>query len=436
MTQENYTVGIYCRLSKDDNLPGESMSIGTQRAILMDYCEEHGYEVYDTYIDDGYSGLNFIRPDFQRMMDDIDKRRINMVITKDLSRLGRDYIMTGYYTEIFFPSEGIRYVALSDNFDTENEENDIAPFKNILNDMYARDISRKVRNAKRQRAKQGLFIASQAPYGYKISEENKNKLTVDPEAAETVKLIFVLALLGMGDVLIAQELKARKILRPSAYKYRHGDKRFARHGDISEEDCFSWAPATIRKILTDRVHIGDMVNHKFEIANYKTKKMRRVPPEEHIVVLDTHEAIISREDFEQVQKLRAQREFPKERVEKPLFQGLLFCSDCSSALSVAKRQLKDGEDDLYRCMKHVCRPDICPETHAIYHKKLYDFVLSELKSLAKSLKRKRIQSGITEYSAITELTPAVLNAVIDRIEIGHMDRKTPIRDEVVIRWKL
>lgn len=436
MTQKNYIVGIYCRLSKDDNLPGESMSIGTQRSILMDYCEEHGYEIYDIYIDDGYSGLNFNRPDFQRMLEDIDKRRINMVVTKDLSRLGRDYIMTGYYTEIFFPTEGIRYVALSDNFDTENDENDIAPFKNILNDMYARDISRKVRNAKRQRAKQGLFIASQAPYGYTISPENKNKLLIDPEAAKTVELIFALALLGMGDVLISQELKARRILRPAAYKYRHGDKRFARHGDVSDEESCSWAPSTVRKILTDRVHVGDMVNHKSEIANYKTKKTRKVPEEQHIVVLNTHDAIISREDFEQVQRIRAQREFPKERIDKPLFQGLLFCSDCGSALSVAKRQLKDGEDDLYRCMKHMQRPDICLETHAIYQKKLYSFVLSELRSLAKSLKRKRLHSTITEYSAITELTPTILNTVVDRIEIGHMDRKKPMRGVAVIRWKL
>ena len=436
MTQENYTVGIYCRLSKDDNLPGESMSIGAQRSILMDYCQDHGYEIYDIYIDDGYSGLNFNRPNFQRMMEDIAKGLINMVITKDLSRLGRDYIMTGYYTEIFFPTAGIRYVALSDNFDTENEENDIAPFKNILNDMYARDISRKVRNAKRQRAKQGFFIASQAPYGYKVSETNKNRLVIDPPAAEVVQLIYELALRGMGDVRICQELQSRKIIKPAVYKYRQGDMRFERYGNVSEENLCVWAYATVRTILINQVYVGDMVNHKCEVINYKTKQTKSVPKDGHIVVPDMHEAIISRDLFERVQQMRAQRGFPRERHSKPLFKGYLFCNRCGSMLSVAHRKLKYVEDDLYRCMKHIYRPDICPETHTVYQQKLYDYVLSELRALAKSLKRRKVQSSITEFAAVTELTPAVLNAVTDRIEVGHFSGKTLIKDAVSIKWKL
>ena len=166
MSETNYRVGIYCRLSKDDAGEGESSSISTQKSILTDYCNANRFDIFKIYIDDGYSGLNFNRPGFQRLMSDVDAGHVNMIITKDLSRLGRDYIMTGYHLELIFPAKNIRYVALSDGYDSLKADNDIAPFKNILNDMYARDISKKVKNAKYQRARQGLFIGSQAPYGY------------------------------------------------------------------------------------------------------------------------------------------------------------------------------------------------------------------------------------------------------------------------------
>ena len=164
---ETYRAALYCRLSKDDDQGGESVSIGTQRSILEDYCTSNGFDLYDFYVDDGYSGLNFDRPGFQKMLADIENGKVNMVITKDLSRLGRNYIQTGYYSEVYFPQKGVRYIAISDGFDSAKQDNDIAPFKNILNYMYAKDISTKVRNAKRQRARQGLFIGSQTPYGYK-----------------------------------------------------------------------------------------------------------------------------------------------------------------------------------------------------------------------------------------------------------------------------
>ena len=190
---KTYYVGLYCRLSRDDDQGGESVSIGTQRAILEDYCTSNGFSIHDFYVDDGYSGLNFDLPGFQRLISDIENGSVNMVITKDLSRLGRNYIMTGYYSEVYFPQKGVRYIAISDGFDSAKQDNDIAPFKNILNYMYARDISTKVRTAKRQRARQGLFIASQPPYGYCQSPDNKNRLVADPEAAETVRQIFSLA---------------------------------------------------------------------------------------------------------------------------------------------------------------------------------------------------------------------------------------------------
>lgn len=194
--QTIYNAALYCRLSKDDEQAGESVSIGTQKIILEKFCKENGFTVYDVYVDDGYSGLNFDRLDFQRMIRDIEAGKINLVITKDLSRFGRDYIQTGYYTEVYFIQKSVRYIAVNDGIDTNRDDNDIAPFKNILNDMYAKDLSRKVKTAKRQRAYKGLYISSQTPYGYKIDPLDKNHLVVDEEVADVVKEIFRLALAG------------------------------------------------------------------------------------------------------------------------------------------------------------------------------------------------------------------------------------------------
>ena len=209
-----YNAALYCRLSKDDEQAGESVSIGTQRDILTDYCNEHNIPIHKFYIDDGYSGLNFERPGFKELLADVERGVINMVITKDLSRLGRDYIMTGYYSEIFFQTKGVRYIALADDVDTMKGHNEIAPFKNILNEMYARDISKKTTAAKHQQAKQGLYIGSNAPYGYSKDPDDKHHLVIDTVAAETVKLIFALAEEGCGNIAIANELRSRKIIAP------------------------------------------------------------------------------------------------------------------------------------------------------------------------------------------------------------------------------
>ena len=195
MLSENiiqYKVAIYCRLSKDDEQAGESVSIETQKMMLTDYCIEHQYEIYDVYVDDGFSGLNFNRPAFTRLLNDIDNGRINLVITKDLSRLGRDYIQTGYFTDVYFNKKRVRYIAVSDGIDTIRNDNDIAPFKNILNDMYAKDLSRKVKLAKRQRAMKGYYMSGQPPFGYKPDPNNKNRLIIDEEAAIIVRKIFKL----------------------------------------------------------------------------------------------------------------------------------------------------------------------------------------------------------------------------------------------------
>lgn len=430
-TEKKYVAGLYCRLSKDDDLRGESLSIGTQRSILLDYCISQEIEVYKIYVDDGYSGLNFERPGFKEMLSDIDSGHINMVITKDLSRLGRDYIMTGYYSEIFFPMCDVRYVAVSDNFDSLKSDNDIAPFKNILNDMYAKDISRKIRNAKHQRAKQGLFISAQAPYGYMKDPNNRNKLAIDPEKAENVRLIFDLALRGAGTPSIAKELQAQKIAAPAAFKSGFAQSRCNTEGNL----CL-WSATTVRTILKDRVYIGELINLKREVINYKTKQRAVVPAERRLVSPNAHEPIVSVETFEAVQEIISQHRCPAKCSRYNIFRGLLYCSHCGHPLSITRRKLTYREEDLYRCMHHFNRPDVCPETHSIYHSMLYDYVLSQVKAFSKSLKRRKLGLKLAEYDEISELTPEILQAVIERIEIGHVTRKSKPGKVISIYWKL
>ena len=436
MQSNDYKAGLYLRLSSDDDTNGESVSIRTQRDILTDFCLAEGYQIYDTYIDDGYSGLNFSRPGFMRMIEDIENGAINMVITKDLSRLGRDYIMTGYYSEIYFPAKNVRYIAVADDFDTAKGHNEIAPFKNILNDLYARDISKKIKAAKHQRAKRGLFIGSQAPYGYKQDPENKNQLVIDDEAAENVKLIFSLAQSGLGGITIASELKRRKILAPSVYKYQRGDTRFSRYPAIANDDIYVWCPATIRQILCDPVYTGQLVSLKTECVDCKTKRTISVPRERHIVTMNAHEAIISKEFFEEVQEIRAQHSCTANTKRFNLFRGKLFCECCGHPLAISKKQLLTRTTDIYVCMYHYKRRDVCPQPHRIYHEMLYDYVLQQIRQFAKSMKKRKINTPIAMYSTLTELTPEVLNNVIERIEIGRVTSKSKPSKVIQIYWKL
>lgn len=434
--ETTYRVGLYLRLSKDDDLDGESLSIGTQRSILTDFCLSNHYVIQNIYVDDGYSGMNFARPGFQKLLEDVENGTINMVITKDLSRLGRDYIMTGYYSEIFFPSKGVRYIAMADQFDSSKNNNDIAPFKNILNEMYARDLSVKVKNAKHHRAKQGLFIGSQAPFGYKIHPNNKNQLIIDSEAAKVVRLIFSLAADGLGNIAIAAELKAREIVAPSAYRYQRGDKRFARFPAIESGDFCSWSYGTIGQMLNNPVYTGELVSLKTESVNCKTKERAPVPQERRISTANAHEAIISRELFDKVKQVRASHICLANRHRDNLFRGKLFCECCGHPLTISRKELKERVADIYLCMYHYAHPEICPKTHRVYHDMLYPYVLQQVKTFAKSMKRRKVNSPIKDYADITELTPEVLSAVIERIEISHVRYNSRPGSVIHIYWKL
>jgi DNA invertase Pin-like site-specific DNA recombinase len=433
---ENYIADLYCRLSKDDVQDGESISIGTQRSILIDYCVAHQYEIHKIYVDDGYSGLNFDRPGFQALLSDIESGAVNLVITKDLSRLGRDYIMTGYYSEIYFPSKGVRYIAIADDFDSLKQDNDIAPFRNILNYLYARDISRKIRNAKRQRAKQGLFIGSQTPYGYTKDPINRNQLIVDPEAAYVVTMIFSLAEQGLGNVSIAKELEAKQIVTPAVYKYQHGDKRFERYSSVKNRKPYEWCPATISQILNNPVYTGTLISLKTETVDCKTKQRRPVPAERQIETVNAHEAIISQDTIDRIKEIRKDHKNDFQSRRENIFRGKLFCACCGHPLAISRKKLLYREADLYQCMHHYKAPDECPRTHRVYYDMLYPYVLQEIQAFAKGMRRRRINSAISDYSAITELTPKILDDIIERIEIGHVTKKSKPGKAIRIYWKL
>jgi DNA invertase Pin-like site-specific DNA recombinase len=390
---QHYNTALYMRFSKDDGKTGDSSSIETQKLTLEKYCKEQGYTIYDSYVDDGYTGLNFDRPGFQRLLTDIDDGKINLVITKDLSRLGRDYIQTGYYTEVYFLETGVRYIAINDGIDTLKADNDIAPFKNIMNNMYSKDLSRKVKSAKRHRALNGMFINPQAPYGYKKHPQNKNKLIIDDEPAAVVKEIFRLAVEGKGRAAITRVLNERRILIPSAYKNRQGIRGFAHFGRKSNKPDFdyTWCFATVQAIMKDRVYTGDMVNHKYEVLNYRTKKLVPVPKEKHIVVENTHEPLVSREDFERVQQLISARHTPPKHKHENIFRGILFCAECGKRLCLSNQNIKSvgGTRKLksfYRCMNHYNNPDECAHYNYIYYDDLYIKISLAVKNVVSLMK--------------------------------------------------
>ena len=355
--------------------------------MLEDFCHERGFPIYEIYADDGYSGLNFNRPAFSRLLEDIDSGKVNLVITKDLSRLGRDYIQTGYYTDVYFSRKRVRYIAVNDGIDTNRDDNDIAPFKNILNDMYAKDLSRKVKSAKRQRAYKGYYISAQAPYGYKVDPTNRNRLIVDEEAAAVVKEIFRLSLAGNSLSQISRILTARQIVTPGVYKAQNGDTRFSRYQQ-GKDSLFGWCYQTVRAILRDQVYTGDMVNHKVEVINYKTKERARVPKEQRIVVTDRHEPLVSREDYERVQTLISLRHRPKKHNFDNVFKDLTFCAECGHRMTLMMKPLNAGSTPLIRCTHHYTNPEDCKHNHAIYYEDLYGEVLKRVRSIAS-----KMQSG-------------------------------------------
>lgn len=341
-----YSAALYIRLSKEDDNSGlESESIGNQRSLLRNFCEKQRIYVYDEYVDDGYSGGNFDRPSFQRMINDIEAKHVNLVITKDMSRFGRDYIQTGHYMERYFPEKSIRYISLLDGIDTGQElsANDITPFRAIINDLYAKDISKKIKSVKRDKQQKGLFIGWKPPYGYKTTPDNLNLLIVDEAPAATVQEIFEKALSGMSCRQIAVDLNERNIQTPATY----ARLKTGRKGPYSG----LWSSERITSILKNRVYAGDMVQRRTEKVSYKSKMCKRLPEEKWVIVENTHEPLVSRQDFERVGRLIESRKKTRQRTHDYLLKGLIYCKECQAPLGVINRILSGNRPTLY----FVCR---------------------------------------------------------------------------------
>lgn len=280
---DNYYVGVYCRLSRDDkNGNLESMSIANQRQMLIDFVTEKGWNLRDCYIDDGYTGTNFERPNFKRMICDAEAGKIDCIVTKDLSHLGRNYVQSGYYTDEYFIERGIRFIAINDNIDTDQENNDIAAFHHVLNEFYPKQVSKKVRQVKRASAQQGKFMGSQSPYGYQKSPEDKHVLIVDEEAAQVIRRLFYEFANGDSARMIAERLNTEKVDSPCFYHYA----KIERVNPLSEQKNV-WGSATVLQLLRNQVYIGNMVQGKRQVVSFKTKKVRQVDPENWIVVENT-----------------------------------------------------------------------------------------------------------------------------------------------------
>ena len=372
---------IYCRLSRDDGTETDSNSIGNQKKMLTQKAKELGLTNTKYYVDDGYTGTNFNRPAFQELLDDIEMGYISAVIVKDLSRLGRDYVSVGHYTDNYFPEHNVRFIAVNDLVDSNDGDNELAPFKNVMNEMYARDISRKVRSAHRIRGNMGEPL-SQPPYGYMKSPENKKKWIIDPEAAEIVRDIYRMCLDGMGNEAIAGELQRREILIPMAYWQSKG---LNRGGKKTQPNPYKWCKTTVQKILAQQEYCGDVINFKTYSKNFKNKTRIDNPVENWKIFKDVHEPIIDRDTWEMVQKhtARTKRRAPKkENARKHIFSGLIRCADCGSNMSYHTNTV-NKDIHYFSCSNYVKDTrGTCQARHYIRADALEQIVVFELKRLA------------------------------------------------------
>lgn len=345
---------LYCRLSRDDELQGDSNSIQNQKKILTEYAQSKGFGNPVFYVDDGFSGSNFQRPGFEKMLCDIESGSVGTVITKDLSRLGRNYIEVGRYTEIVFPQCGVRFIAVNDNFDSANGESEFMSLKNLFNDWYVRDTSKKVKAVLHAKAQRGERIG-RAPYGYLADGTG---LVPDEETAPVVQKIFAYCANGLGPSQIARKLREAEILTPNATE-AHRLGRYAT-AEAAKFPC-NWSEQTIAQILSNRVYTGDFVSLKHTKPSVKSKKLIEIPPEQQLIFENHHPAIVDRETFDIVQRVRETKRRPKKMGELDKFSGLTFCSDCGTRLvnqrakSIAKSQ-ESFNCGLYRKGTRECTP--------------------------------------------------------------------------------
>ncbi len=422
-------VAIYCRLSKDDEFKkGESASIQNQRDMLIDYCKQRNWTIADIYVDDGYTGLNIDRPDFQRMLVDIKAKKIDTVITKDLSRLGRNYLQTGKFTEEFFPKNGVRYIAVNDGVDTNQDNNEIVPFKNVLNEFYSRDVSKKMKSAYYTRAKQGKFTGCLAPFGYKKDENNPHLLVIDEETSWIVEKIFDFAARGYGVQYIRTLLREEKIPTPTWWNRKKGLRNAVTKWEKTMEGGeYVWDCTTLTEMIQNPVYLGHIAsqkaNHKFKIGWISDK-----PKEEWLVVEDMHEALIDEDTFEIANEKLKSRKRPFKTGELSLFAGLIKCPECGKSLNLARNNSKKKEK-LFTCNTYRrYGKDFCSQ-HRIMYDEVYRVVLEDIRSNAKlALKDEKEVLKILELNQEEELDSQVVLAgqMIEEDSLRYKELETKV----------
>ncbi|HES4481320.1 TPA: recombinase family protein [Streptococcus pyogenes] len=426
---KKYVAGLYCRLSKDDGNSVESMSIWSQKVMLKQYAESNSIAIYDYYVDDGYSGTNFERPSFKKMITDIENGKINCVITKDLSRLGRNYLQSGAYIEMYFPQKNIRYIAITDGIDTLNSnQNDIMPFKNILNEMYAKDTSKKVKSAIQSRMREGTYIGSKAPFGYLKDTNNKRRLIIDEKTKPIIELIYKLCLEGKGTQLISQELMNRKIPRPSAF-VENAEKLYG----LTEENKYQWSHRMVLNVLRDPVYCGNMARNKRPTLSFKNSKRMYIPKSDYIYAKDTHEGIVSEEIWEQVQTMIDKRKCNNKKglYYDNIFQGLVRCPKCGYALTpktdyrLKKKELIDFVH--FSCSTYKKYGVNACSSHRIEARDLYNIVLEDIQyhgSMALSAKEDFVEKIIEkiEVEKIDEGKELSNKLELKKNQLAELDR--------------
>ena len=428
-TPNDYRSALYVRLSKEDESEGPSQSVTNQLSLLQDFARRNQLSVYDAYVDDGWSGTNFQRPEFQRMIADIEAGKVNMVITKDLSRLGRDYIMTGHYMEIYFPEHGVRYISLLDGIDTgvESTNNDITPFRAIMNDMYAKDISKKIKSVKHDKQRKGQFIGGKAPYGYKLHPTEKNRIVIDEDAATIVRRIFHMALDGISCRQIAVRLNEEGIPSPSVY----AGLTVARPGPYTGQ----WSSERVTDLLRNEVYIGNMVQGRTVKISYKSKKCRKLPREDWVVVKNTHDPLIDAETFRKVGLLIDSRKYTRSRTYDFLLKGLIFCHECGHPLAVLNRKNAAGEDVLYfvcRTYQRFTKGGVCT-SHTIRESTVTNAVLDKVRDVCQaylnpeqlhSVAQAAVEKQQSQSHAETELRElqAKIDVLTTKLDKTYQDR--------------
>ena len=381
----NKITALYCRLSQEDALAGESNSISNQKSMLLSYAKDHRFPNPTFFVDDGYSGTNFDRPGFQAMLDEIVAGNVAVCITKDLSRLGRNSSLTGLYTNFTFPEHGVRYIAINDDFDTSDPNsvnNDFAGIKNWFNEFYARDTSRKIRAVTKAKGEKGVPLTVNVPYGYKKDPDNSKQWIIDEEAAMVVRRIFDMCMEGRGPSQIANQLMADNILNPTAYKRKQGINS---PNPLSENPCH-WSVNTVVNILERREYTGCVVNFKTYTNSIWDKKQRQNPEENQAVFENAHEAIIDDSVFEKVQIIRQNRHRRTKTGKSSMFSGMLYCSDCGEKMYFCASNNSKFEQSFFECSVHHKHRDKC-KIHFIRSVVLEDLVQSHMNAVVSYVAR-------------------------------------------------